>query len=136
MILSEPVRRRIKLLTLAFFIICAASPLFALDKAQVSANAEYFKYWTLVPPFLAIALAFITRNVIFSLFLGVFSGTFLLELQGAGFLGSFFYGFLNIIDKILGSMADPWNAGIILQCLTIGGLIALISKMGGANAFS
>jgi Na+/H+ antiporter NhaC len=133
-ILSEPVRRRIKLLTLVFFIICTALPLFALDQAQVTANAEYFRYWTLVPPFLAIALAFITRNVIFSLFLGVFSGTFLLELQGAGFLGSFFYGFLNIIDKILGSMADPWNAGIILQCLTIGGLIALISKMGGAKA--
>jgi len=131
---SEPLKRKLKLLTLALFILCAASPLLALDKEQVAANAAYFGLWTLIPPVLAIALAFITRNVIFSLFLGVFSGTFLLELQGAGIMGSFFYGFLNIIDKILGSLADPWNAGIVLQCLTIGGLIALVTKMGGAKA--
>lgn len=131
---SESLKRGLKLFTFALFILCAASPLLALDKEQVAANADYFGLWTLIPPVLAIALAFITRNVIFSLFLGVFSGTFLLELQGAGIMGSFFYGFLNIIDKILGSLADPWNAGIILQCLTIGGLIALVSKMGGAKA--
>ena len=33
-------------------------------------------------------------------------------------------------------MADPWNAGIILQCLLIGGVIQLITKMGGAKALA
>jgi len=36
-------------------------------------------------------------------------------------------------------MGDPWNAGIILQCLAIGGLIALLTRVGAmeavANAF-
>jgi Na+/H+ antiporter NhaC len=31
-------------------------------------------------------------------------------------------------------MADPWNAGIVLQCLLIGGIIQLITKMGGTKA--
>ena len=32
------------------------------------------------------------------------------------------------------SLSDSWNAGIILQVLTIGGLIGLVTKMGGARA--
>ncbi len=43
-------------------------------------------------------------------------------------------GFSDITNRVIGSLADSWNAGIILQCLTIGGLVALISKMGGARA--
>ncbi len=117
-------------------LLLLSSPLFALDKAKVAENASFYGFWTLVPPILAIALAFITKNVILSLFLGVFSGTFMLELKGMGIFASIFHGFLNIINKIVGSLADPWNAGIILQCLTIGGLVALISKMGGAKAIA
>lgn len=37
---------------------------------------------------------------------------------------------------MVGSMADSWNAGIILQVLTIGGLIAVITKMGGPRAIA
>ena len=33
-------------------------------------------------------------------------------------------------------MADPWNAGIILQVLAIGGVINLVAKMGGAKAIA
>ncbi|MDZ5035244.1 Na+/H+ antiporter NhaC family protein, partial [Clostridium perfringens] len=32
------------------------------------------------------------------------------------------------------SLSDPWNAGIILQVLVIGGVIHLVAKMGGAKA--
>ncbi|EPV3110868.1 Na+/H+ antiporter NhaC family protein, partial [Campylobacter jejuni] len=42
--------------------------------------------------------------------------------------------FSKIISYILGSTSDPVNAGIILQILCIGGLVALITKMGGAKA--
>jgi len=124
------------LLLLIIIALFFSSPLFAVDQAKAAANAEFYTLWTLIPPVLAIALAFITKNVILSLFIGVFSGTFMLELQGNGIFSSLFFGFLNIIGKILGSLADPWNAGIILQCLTIGGLVALISKMGGAKAIA
>jgi len=97
-------------------------------------NAAKFGMWTLIPPIVAIVLAFVTKNVVISLFIGVFSGAFILGLNDYGVVGAFVQGFLGIINYIIGSLADSWNAGIILQCLTIGGLIALISKMGGARA--
>lgn len=93
-------------------------------------NVEKFKYFTLLPPLLAIILAFITKNVVLSLILGVFSGSMLINS------GSLTKSFADLTGRIVGSMADPWNAGIILQVLTIGGLIALITKMGGARAIA
>nr|WP_242960188.1 Na+/H+ antiporter NhaC family protein [Garciella nitratireducens] len=89
---------------------------------------------SLLPPIISIILAFITKNVVFSLFLGIFSGTFILQIQDGNAFIAFFKAFLDIVDYILSSLSDSWNAGIILQVLTIGGLIGLISKMGGAKA--
>lgn len=97
-------------------------------------NSIKFGVWTLLPPLISIILAFITKNVVISLFLGVFSGAFLLSLNNHGIFASIFHGFLYVVSEILNSLADKWNAGIILQCLAIGGLIALITKMGGAKA--
>lgn len=92
-------------------------------------------WMTLIPPIIAIILAFITKNVILSLFVGIFSGTILMQFYyGTNILLAFIYGFTDIVDYILGSLADPWNAGIILQVMTIGGLIALVTSMGGAQA--
>ncbi|SEL13710.1 transporter, NhaC family [Carnobacterium iners] len=90
--------------------------------------------FTLVPPVVAIILAFITKDVIISLFIGVFSGAFVLHLANQNFLVAFVQAFLSVVDYVLTSLSDPWNAGIILQVLTIGGLIALMTKIGGAKA--
>jgi Na+/H+ antiporter NhaC len=92
--------------------------------------------FTLLPPLVAIILAFRTKNVVLSLLIGVLTGTYLLSLPSHGFVLSFFYAFLGLVDKILNSLADKWNAGVILQCLTIGGLIAVVSRMGGAKAIA
>lgn len=48
--------------------------------ADAKVNAEFYGFITLLPPFIAIILAFITKDVILSLFMGVLSGTFLLSL--------------------------------------------------------
>ena len=45
-----------------------------------------------------------------------------------------FYSFLDLIQEQL-TLADPWNAGIILQVLAIGGVINLV-EMGGAKAIA
>ncbi|MBO8158961.1 Na+/H+ antiporter NhaC family protein [Thermosyntropha sp.] len=103
---------------------------------EVAAMVEKYGVFTLVPPLLAIVLAFITKNVIFSLFLGVLSGTFMLELNGANVFAALGKGFLLLIGKALASLADPWDAGIILQVMAIGGVIALITRMGGAKAIA
>jgi Na+/H+ antiporter NhaC len=131
----KKMKKRITTLTLLFIMLMTGTAL-AVDPEVAQANADKFGLFTLLPPLVAILLAFVTKNVVLSLFIGIFSGTFLLGLNSYGILGSIVHGFLNIIDKILGSLADGWNAGIILQCLTIGGLIALVSKMGGAKAIA
>lgn len=88
-----------------------------------------FSYWSLIPPIFAILLAFLTRQVILSLFLGVFSGV--LMLQG----GNLFSTFLRTLDHyLLGSLADGWNAAIIFFTLSIGGMAGIIAKAGGTKA--
>ena len=128
-------RKNLIVITTLIFIVLLSVTAFA-EPTAAEANAARFGIWTIVPPLVAIILAFITKNVILSLFIGVFSGTFLLQLNGFNVGSAFVNGFLDIINRIVESLSDPWNAGIILQCLTIGGLIALVSKMGGARAIA
>src|SRR5690606_26893501 len=86
------------------------------------------------PPILAILLAFITKNVVISLFIGALSGTFLVQLVDNSFMDAIIQAFLDFVSRALNSLADPWNAEIILQVLVIGGIIQLVAKMGGAKA--
>jgi len=95
-----------------------------------------FGWFSLVPPVVSIILAFISKDVIISLFFGIFAGGFILHLADGSIFYAIVQSFLSIVDYTLYSLADPWNAGIILQVLTIGGLIALMTKMGGAKAIA
>ncbi|MFY4754874.1 Na+/H+ antiporter NhaC family protein [Campylobacter jejuni] len=123
------------------FLVLLFLPLVVFaNSSEAAANANLFGAFTLMPPLVAIALAFITKDVILSLFAGALSGTFLLSLSANIFKAqhlafvNYYKSFSKIISYILGSTSDPVNAGIILQILCIGGLMALITKMGGAKA--
>ncbi len=109
---------------------------FSADFSMAQVNADKWGIWTLIPPLVAIILAFITKNVLLSLFTGVFSGVYILLIEKHNIFSSFIFGFLKVTQEILEAISSPWNAGIILQTLTIGGLIALISRMGGAKAIA
>ncbi|MGL5348427.1 MAG: Na+/H+ antiporter NhaC family protein [Peptostreptococcaceae bacterium] len=129
--------RKFRITLMAIMIFMLSTPLvFAegVDIAQV--NAEKFGILTLIPPAVAIVLAFITKNVVVSLFVGILSGSFILNIQGINILGSLVQAFLDLVNRALESLADPWNAGIILQVLAIGGVINLVAKMGGAKAIA
>ncbi|GAA0729716.1 Na+/H+ antiporter NhaC family protein [Clostridium malenominatum] len=128
-------KRKNLVITLTFMLVLLLSTtVFGAETDPALLNSQRFGILTIIPPLVAIILAFITKNVVISLFLGVFSGAFLIQLNNGGALSAIFNGFLDVINRLVGSLADPWNAGIILQCMTIGGLIALVSKMGGAKA--
>lgn len=130
-------KKHISLTLLSLLAVCLlVDPVAAADSSKGAANALSFGALTLIPPVVAILLAFLTKNVVLSLFLGVFSGCFMLDLKGWDIYSAFVDGFLRLSTEILGSLADSWNAGIVLQCLAIGGLIALVSKMGGAKAIA
>ena len=99
-------------------------------------NSVRFGILTLLPPIIAIALAFITKETILSLFIGVFVGEFMVSVNDLNIVSSAINAFLAMGSQIISCMADPWNAGIILQCLLIGDVIQLITKMGGAKALA
>ena len=99
-------------------------------------NSVRFGVLTLVPPLVAIGLAFITKETILSLFVGVFVGEFMLCVNDLNIISTIVNAFLQLGSQVISCMADPWNAGIILQCLLIGGVIQLITKMGGAKALA
>ena len=125
--------RMYKVLILTFLMLSFSTTMvFAADTPEV--NASKFGFWTILPPLVAILLAFITKNVVISLFLGTITGCFLLEIQGNNIFFALIYSFLDFVERALNSLADPWNAGIILQVMAIGGVISLVSKMGGAKA--
>ena len=119
-----------KILLLMFLSVAA----FAVDDATRQHNAELFGIWTLVPPVVAIALAFITKEVILSLFIGVFSGTYMLAVVGNNPISALVGSFTDLVSRVVGSMASKGNAGVLLQVLCIGGVVALISRTGGTKA--
>ena len=126
---------RLILMTTILFIMTTALS-FADEVDVAGQNAAKFGIWTLIPPLVAISLAFITKNVIVSLVIGIMSGGFILNISGNNPFMALFYSFLDLIQRAVNSLADPWNAGIILQVLAIGGVINLVGKMGGAKAIA
>lgn len=87
---------------------------------------------SLLPPLLAIVLAIWTKQVIVSLFLGVWLGSTILSGWNpiTGLLESFSG---HLVEK---SLADSWNMGIIVFCLVIGGMVGIIGKLGGTKAIA
>ncbi len=126
---------RVILLTMIIFTL-STTMAFASELEPAVVNAERFGLLTLIPPIVAIVLAFITKNVVISLFIGILSGSFLVSLTGHNVFYALIQAFLDFVTRALNSLADPWNAGIILQVLAIGGVINLVGKMGGAKAIA
>lgn len=89
---------------------------------------EHFGPWGLIPPLLTIALAFITKDVIISLFLGIVSG--LLIVAG----GNPALALVNATDLIADQLADGWNIRIFMFCALLGGLVGMLSKTGSSGA--
>lgn len=90
---------------------------------------ENFGALGLIPPVLAITLAFITKDVVVSLFLGILSGALIV----AG--GNPFQAILNLTDLLAGVLADGWNIRIVLFCSLLGGLVGMLSRTGSARSF-
>lgn len=124
-----------KVLAMLFAALPFLTPQVVMAAEEEVSVSQTLGWLTLVPPLVAIVLAFVTKNVVLSLFIGIFSGTIILQFYyGLNILSALVVGFMEIVEYILTSLADPWNAGIVLQVLVIGGLIALITKSGGARA--
>lgn len=129
-------RTRFQVFLAVFVMTMLCSTLVFATEDVAAVNSAKFGLWTVLPPLVSIVLAFITKNVIVSLFIGTMTGCIMLQLNGFNILTALTQGFIDFTYRALNSLADPWNAGIILQVLVIGGVIHLVAKMGGAKAIA
>ncbi len=104
------------------FIFIVLGVVFAGD---IPEQDSHFGWWSVMPPLVAIGLAFWTREVISSLFVGIV-------------LGGVISGNLNIVQEFLiPSIGTESFALILLVYLwSLGGLIGIWTRTGGAERFA
>lgn len=84
---------------------------------------------SIVPPLIAIILALIFKEVIFSLFIGIWSGVFIATGMRPGYL---IRSFWEVVEKyVISALADADHMSVIIFSLLIGGMVAIISRNGG-----
>lgn len=96
----------------------------------IPSPSEYATFWSLVPSFIAIALALITKEVYSSLFVGI--------SVGAVFASGFsFEKTVNTVfsDGIVAVLTDSYNVGILIFLVILGTMVALMNRAGGSRAF-
>ncbi len=105
----------------------AARFLLEIDDAPVQIERDILPGWvSILPPFMAILLAIMLRQVLLSLFLGIWLGTsFLYNLNP-------WTSFFRAVDTIIiDALVDRSHIEIILFSLMLGGMIGLITRNGG-----
>ncbi len=91
---------------------------------------QYATFWSLLPPVLAIVLALITKEVYSSLFLGILAGGLIYSNFDLETTMTHVFS-----DGFVSSVADSYNAGILLFLVLLGALVAMMNKAGGSAAF-
>ena len=87
-----------------------------------------YGFLSLIPPLLTIVLALVTKNVFVSLFIGIMTGSFVLNAFAP--LASFNAGIYAIVDSM-----SQGNTIIIGSCLIVGAVIHLMERSGGIDGF-
>ncbi|CAH1001736.1 hypothetical protein LEM8419_02642 [Neolewinella maritima] len=107
--------------------------LYHLSKNPGPDRLRYVPLWlSILPPLIAIGLALLFKEVIISLFAGIWVGAFI----AGGFRFEFFLGviksLLTTIDTyIINSLNDAGHLSVLVFSLMIGGMVAIISRNGG-----
>lgn len=87
---------------------------------------------SILPPLIAIGLALIFKEVLISLFAGIWVGAFIAGgLRFQGFLGVIKALLETVEHYILKALNDGGHLSVIIFSLLIGGMVAIISRNGG-----
>jgi Na+/H+ antiporter NhaC len=85
-------------------------------------------WFSILPPLLAIVLALVFREVVISLFAGIWLGAFF--VAGLNPLSAT----LRTIDTFIApALADPDHAAIVIFSLMLGGMVGLMGRSGGTH---
>lgn len=102
-------------------------------KKNGQARLRAIPLWlSLLPPLMAIMLALVFREVLVSLFVGVWSGAFIAGGMRFESFEYYFQSLWSVLDHyILGALNDADHLAVILFSILIGGMVAIISRNGG-----
>ena len=92
-------------------------------------------WMSILPPLVAIVMAFIFREVLSSLFIGILTGAFLMAMYGGQTpIAALGEGVLRTVDTyIVGSLYDQDHVLIIIFTMLIGGMVRIITSNGGMH---
>lgn len=93
-------------------------------------NACNAGYWALIPPMVSIGVAICTKEIIISMFLGLFSGgmVYALKMGGGPLLAA--DTLLNVLSTKVGE-----NMPMVIFLFLLGALVSIINAGGGAKAY-
>lgn len=86
---------------------------------------------TLIPPILAILLAILTREVVVSLFAGIWAGS--LIVLGLGFEEILLSALRSVDTVIVSELSKPTNIMVILFTVLLGAMVGVMTKSGGTK---
>lgn len=111
-------------------VMCCPMLAFAAEETVEYVPTMYATIWALVPAFVAIVLALITKEVYSSLFLGILVG-------GIFYSGFSFEGTVNHVFQtgFIGVLSDSYNVGILVFLVILGAMVCMMNKAGGSAAF-
>jgi tetracycline resistance efflux pump len=90
-----------------------------------------YGFLSIVPPLLTIAVALYSRNVLFALITGIFSGALIIADFNP------FYAVLEAMEnQVLKEVTTGSQVQVILIIFVIGGFVKLLEVSGGAAAFA
>src|SRR6056297_2876003 len=96
-------------------------------QSETDGNGYYGTLISLIPPIVAIGLALITREVVLSLFAGIWIGAlFLVNLNP-------FAGTAESLDLLVNALVNADHIAIIVFSMLLGGMVGVMSRGGGTR---
>ncbi len=87
---------------------------------------------SIVPPLIAIILALLFKEVVVSLFVGIWAGAFIAGGMRFTSLYYFMISIFEVVEKyVIKALNDGGHLSVIVFSLMIGGMVAIISRNGG-----
>jgi len=100
------------------------------SEEESGGSMMYATVFSLIPPVVAIVLALITKEVYFSLFVGIVCGAlFAANFNPVNAVVTMFN------DGFIAKLADSWNVGILIFLVILGIMVSLMNKAGGSAAY-
>lgn len=114
-------------LSLVILVVSGWLGVFSFTETTPERFSAFGTWISILPPLVAIALALITREVIISLFAGVWIGALFISGWNP------FVGTAESLETIVKVSSDPEHMAIIIFSLLLGGMVGVMSRGGGTK---